>query len=266
MEAMDYMQKNFGAVNWIDHGYDNAPSSNREDIVCSGLDSTSEFYMGDLWKKYGVKYFWNNFYEDSGLYANSSFYSFFTTPYSGWDQTYPTPEYFRNPLDRNFISWRTTFTLDPADGSLWNYYFNEQRLNDLVQSRGNCILHCYPARVDSTTGFYSYSGNTIVVNPEFDIILKRLKEYGDQGKIWLTTVKEMLDYRLKLESVVVEAGRSNSMIVFNNSDVAISGLSLVTEAKGISAGEKNVRIKDIGNERIVILDLAPHEKLILQLN
>ena len=172
----------------------------------------------------------------------------------------------RNPLDRNFISWRTTFTLDPADGSLWNYYFNEQRLNDLVQSRGNCILHCYPARVDSTTGFYSYSGNTIVVNPEFDIILKRLKEYGDQGKIWLTTVKEMLDYRLKLESVVVEAGRSNSMIVFNNSDVAISGLSLVTEAKGISAGEKNVRIKDIGNERIVILDLAPHEKLILQLN
>ncbi|MBK7431236.1 MAG: hypothetical protein IPI62_10015 [Bacteroidetes bacterium] len=56
--------------------------------------------------------------------------------------------------------------------------------------------------MDSTTGFYSYSENTIVVNPEFDIILKRLREYDDQGKIWLTTVKKLLDYRLKLENVV----------------------------------------------------------------
>lgn len=263
--AMQYTQKAFEAVNWIDHGYDNSSVSNREDIACSGLDSTSRFFMADLWEKYGVKYFWNNFYEDFPLYKNTSFYSFFTTPYSGWDDAYPTPEFFRNPINNNFISWRTTFTLDPSDGSLWNYYFDKTRLNDLVFSRGNCILHCYPSRVDSTTGFYSYSGKTLVVNPEFDSILIRLKEYNNAGLIWLTTIKEMLDYKLLLENVVLEQGTGNSLVIFNNNDVAVSGVSFISEAKSISAGEKNIRIKRIGEEIIAILDLAPKEKLKLNL-
>ncbi len=263
--AMEYMQQNFGTVNWIDHGYDNRKESNREDIVCSGLDSTSDFFMADLWKKYRVNYFWNDFYEDVDLYSKATYYSFLTTPYSGWDEAYPTPEYFKNPIDKSFISWRTTFTLDPADGSLWNYYFNTFRLNDFVNSRGNCVLHCYPARVDSTTGFYSYSENTIVVNPEFDSMLERLYDYSNQGKIWLTTVKEMLDYRLQLDNVVVQTGQGNSMFVYNNSDKAISGLSLITDANAISAGEKNIRIKKEGNQLIAIIDLAPREKLFLEL-
>lgn len=264
-EAMAYMQKNFGSCNWIDHGYDNAPSSNREDIVCSGADTLSEYYMGDLWKKYGVKYFWNNYYEDASLYSNTSFYSFFTTPYSGWDDAFPTPEYFANPVKKDLISWRTTFTLDPADGSLWDYYFNEPRLNDLVYSRGNCILHCYPARVDSTTGFYSYNGNEIVVNSEFDKALSRLRNYGDNGLIWLTTVKEMLDYRLLLENVTIDYGRGSAIIVSNRNDKMIRGVSLITAAESVTAGEKNIRIKKSGSESIAIFDLAPKEKLILEL-
>ncbi|MBK8364110.1 MAG: hypothetical protein IPL24_10655 [Bacteroidetes bacterium] len=45
-----------------------------------------------------------------------------------------------------------------------------------MQSKGNCILHCYLARVDSTTGFYSYENGKIVINPDFDKVLAKLRD------------------------------------------------------------------------------------------
>ena len=264
-EAMRFMKDNFNSVNWIDHGYDNSTLSNREDLNCDGLDSTSSFYIKNLFEKYGVKYAWNSYYEDVPVFKDASFYSFFTNPYSGWNESYHCPEYFRNPLDKNIISWRTTFTLDPSDGSLWSYYFDKQRLNDFVQSNGDCILHTYLARVDSTNGFYSYDGNTIVINPEFEKVLKILKEYSDENKIWLTTVQKMLDFRLLLEKVSIEYTKNGLVIIFNNNDVEVTGFSLITTAQSIAAGEKNIRLKKYGYETIAILNLKPKEKLILDL-
>ncbi|MBP6533169.1 MAG: hypothetical protein KA285_07775 [Bacteroidia bacterium] len=264
-EAMKFMQENFSSVNWIDHGYDNSSKSNREDINCDGLDSTSKFYMSDLYKKYGVRYNWSSYYEDKGTFANTSFNSFFTNPYSGWDEGYAAPEYFRSPKNGSLISWRTTYTLDPPDGSLWSYYFDDVRLNDLVQSKGNCILHCYPARVDSTNGFYSFDGDKIVINPEFDKVLAKLKRYNDDNKIWLTTVEELLNYRLQLENVEIQYLENNRVVVYNNNEAVVKGVSVISASKSISAGEKNIRLKKDGEETIAIFDLAPKEKLILDL-
>ncbi len=264
-EAMKFMQENFSSVNWIDHGYDNSSKSNREDINCDGLDSTSKYYMSDLFKKYGVKYNWSSYYEDNGTFASTSFNSFFTNPYSGWDESYAAPEYFRNPKNESLISWRTTYTLDPPDGSLWSYYFDDVRLNDLVQSKGNCILHCYPARVDSTNGFYSFDGDKIVINPEFDKVLAKLKRYNDENKIWLTTVEKLLDYRLLLENVEIQYLENNRVVVYNNNEAVVKGVSVISASKSISAGEKNIRLKKDGEETIAIFDLAPKEKLILDL-
>ncbi|MBK6398588.1 MAG: hypothetical protein IPF75_10075 [Bacteroidetes bacterium] len=264
-EAMSFMKENFASVNWIDHGYDNSPKSNREDINCDGLDSTSKYYMSDLFKKYGVKYNWSSYYEDNGTFANTSFNSFFTNPYSGWNDPYAAREYFRNPKNESLISWRTTYTLDPPDGSLWNYYFDDARLNDLVQSKGNCILHCYLARVDSTTGFYSYKNGKIVINPDFDKVLAKLKRYMDENKIWLTTVEKLLDYRLQLENVKMQYLKNNQVVIYNANVDTVKGLSVVTKSANISAGEKNIRLKKVGEETIAIFDLAPKEKLILDL-
>jgi len=264
-EAMEFMKKNFKSVNWIDHGYDNSIKSNREDINCDGLDSASKFYMGDLFKKYGVKYAWSSYYEDKPVYANTTYNSFFTTPYSGWADPFSTPEYFRNAKEQSLISWRTTFTLDPADGRLWDYYFSDTRLNDLVQSKGNCILHCYLARVDSTNGFYSFNGDNIVINSEFDKVLAKLKKYQDENKIWLTTVEKLLDYRLQIENVEIEYLDNDRVAVINKNESVIKGVSVISTSSHISAGEKNIRLKKDGEETIAIFDLAPKEKLILDL-
>lgn len=264
-EAMKFMSDNFKSVNWIDHGYDNSAKSNREDINCDGLNPASKFYMGDLFKKYGIKYAWSSYYEDKPVFSNVTYNSFLTTPYSGWADPFPAPEYFKNLKDRSLTSWRTTFTLDPPDGSLWNYYFSDNRLNDLVQSKGDCILHCYLARVDSSNGFYSFYGNNIVVNEEFDKVLIKLKKYQDENKIWLTTVEKLLDYRLLIENVEIQYLNNDRVAVINKNEKTVKGVSVISTSKNISAGEKNMRLKKDGEETIAIFDLAPKEKLILDL-
>jgi hypothetical protein len=228
-QALNYMQSSFGSPSWIDHGYDNSPISNREDLACDGTDRSSPVYAVDLWKKYGVKYLWNNFYEDSALMSRYSFNSFFSVPYAGWQDAFPAPEYWITPLRGDTIySWPTGFTLDPPDGSLWKYYFSHERLKDLISSNADCILHCYPSRVDSTNGFYDFKGDSIVVNPEFDQALARLHEYSLDKKIWVTTVKELMDYRLALSKVELRNEGNGSTMILNQSAESIKGVTIIS--------------------------------------
>jgi hypothetical protein len=57
-KAERFMKTRYNAVSWIDHGF--YPGLyNRECRVCDGLDSTSQYYCGDIWKKYDTKYMWS---------------------------------------------------------------------------------------------------------------------------------------------------------------------------------------------------------------
>ncbi len=57
-EAERFMKTRYNAVSWIDHGF--YPGNyNRECRVCDGLDSMSQYYCGDIWKKFETKYMWS---------------------------------------------------------------------------------------------------------------------------------------------------------------------------------------------------------------
>ena len=58
-QAMRFMKRHFGTVSWIDHGYNNGPDKNREDLVCDGLLPDSPQYALDLWRENGVRYLWS---------------------------------------------------------------------------------------------------------------------------------------------------------------------------------------------------------------
>jgi hypothetical protein len=263
-EALDATKKDFVPVTWIDHGYDNSNKSNREDLACDGADSTSEFYSADLWKKYGIKYFWNSFYEDSSMFADLSYNSFFSVPYSGWDDAMPTPIYWRHEKRTgDIVHWRTTNTMDPADGSLWSYFFNDLRLSDAVKNRNNIIIHCYPARVDSTTGFYSIQDGKIVCNENFNAALAKLSLYRAQEKIQLTTIREMLDYKTSLESILISVGTDGIISVFNSGKGIVRGVSFTTLAGEVNAGKKELKKKKTDNELIFWFDISPGEKVLI---
>jgi hypothetical protein len=265
-EALLFMKNKFGSASWIDHGYDNSPLSNREDIVCDGLLPNSKYYLGKYFLDAGVKYFWNNYFEDTAVFVNGGFYSFFSSPYTGWGNAYPNPEYFNLPnVSAGFYSWTTNYTLDPSDSGLWDYFFSDNRLNDLVQNRTNIVLHCYPSRCDSTTGFYTYNDQEIVVEPRFDNVLSKLRKYNEEGKIWLTTIHELMDFRIALENVKVDYTTDGRCIIYNDGEMPIKNVSFATNAKSIFAGERGIQIKKYGNENVFILSLGAKEKLVVDI-
>ena len=229
-EACGVMKKEFASVTWIDHGYDNEKKSNREDLNCDGLESTSPSYAADLWKKNGIRYVWNSFYEDAQTDPRQSFYSFFPKPYPGFGQQFPRPVYWQHPTRSNDLyHWRTTSTVDPPDGNLWNYLFSEERLNDLCAQRYTEIIHCYPARVDSTNGFYSITDGNIQVNQDFDKTLRRLAGYRDNGRIWLSTIRSYMEYQEALDLLDYTFQKDGSIVLTNNSMMAIHGLTLLID-------------------------------------
>ena len=261
-EALDVTRREYSPVTWIDHGYDNSVQSNREDLACDGYDKKSKWYAADLWKKYGIRYFWNSFFEDSAIYKDYSFNSFFSVPYSGLDDAMPTPVYWRNKTRTDdVVHWRTTSTLDPADGSLWSYYFNDLRLNDLVNNRNNIIIHCYPARVDSTNGFYVIKNNIISANEEFNHALQKLSSYRLMKKIWLTTIRDMLNYRTSIERISYHVNSDGSISLHNSGNEIIRGVSFSTFASGVKSGEKEISTKQSGNELIFWFDIGPGENV-----
>jgi hypothetical protein len=61
-QASQFMNEYFSTVSWIDHGMFGG-RYNRECFQADGLTPDSSQYCSDIWKKYGVKYFWNSGYE-----------------------------------------------------------------------------------------------------------------------------------------------------------------------------------------------------------
>lgn len=265
-EALDRNKREFFSSTWIDHGYDNSEKSNREDLMCNGTDSTSQWYCADLWKKYGINYLWNSFYEDTNIFAGYGFNSFFSYPYSGWGDAFPVPLYWRNKTrTSDFVHWGTMSTWDPPDQSHWQYFFNNLRLNDLVNNRSSVILHSYPARVDSSSGYYSFTNGMAVANESFDAALKKLGAYRRQSKIWLTTIHEMLDYRLMLEKITFQVQDNGDIILINKNKSRIAGISFSVYANEVKAKEKKVETKLLNDELIFWFDMEPGEKVSLSI-
>ena len=261
-EALEQTRRDFNPSTWIDHGYDNSPLSNREDLVCDGTDSTSKWYSADLWKKYGLKYFWNCFYEDTPAFSSYSYNSFFSIPYSGWDDAFPTPLYWTHKSRTgDIIHWKTTNTMDPADGNLWSYLFSDVRISDMVMNRNNITVHCYPARVDSSTGFYDITDGVVTANEEFNKALGKLSSFRAKEKIWLTTIREMLDYRTSLEKISYEIFPDGSVRLHNTGKAVLRGVTFSVNANSVYALEKKLTRKKEGTELLFWLDLLPDEKV-----
>ena len=266
-ESLAYMSEEFKLVSWIDHGYDNGIKSNREDLVCDGLDSKSKHYCADLWKKYGVKYFWNCFYEDTSLYAERSFNSFMTVPYYGWGDRFPVPEYWKHfSRSGDIIHWRTSGTLDPQNGTMWNYLLSLNRLEDLIQSRAVSIIHAYPARADSTNGFYEMEDKGFVIQKAFDDALARMASLRDEGLLQLCTIENYLDYNIALENVQISFLTSGKVKIENKNPFMIKGFTIILPSyTRLGVREKKVNSRTEADDNFWWFDINANESVILDI-
>ncbi len=257
-KAMRFMKRNFGSVTWIDHGYNNGPDKNREDLVCDGLLPESPYFAADLWKKNGVRYLWNAYYEEHRM-EDFNFDSHFVQPYDGFGDALPNRQITTLPNGSNdFVLWSTPSTLEVNEDNQWYYFFDSKRLQHLVDQHVVFITHIYPGWTNLWRGFWQYNENgTIVAMPGFNFALGQLARLRDEKKILPTTIEQYLSHYEKLQKLDYQIIDKNTIRLTNHSE-AIKGLTLLC-AKPIVVEDKIIDFRKVGEGYLVWFDMGRNE-------
>ena len=262
-KAMRFMKRQFNTVSWIDHGYNNGPEKNREDMVCDGLLPDSPQYAADLWKKNGVRYLWNAYYEENRM-EQYNFDSHFVQPFDGYGDALPNRQITTLPNgDKDFLLWSTPSTLEVNEDHEWYYYFDSIRLQRLVDQHNVFITHVYPAWSDPHRAFWQYNENgTAVAMPGFNFALSQLAHFRDEKKILPTTIEQYLNYYEKIQNIDYVIIKDNT-IKLNNRGEAIEGLTLLC-TKPIVVEGKPIDFRKVDEGYLVWFDLGRHETVTLR--
>lgn len=264
-EALSGTKEYFQSVSWIDHGYNNHLENNREDLVCDGALPASPYYSADLWKTYGVKYFWTSYYEDYFTFSGWDFSSSFEKPYSGFGDFLPNPDFWANQRTPGIWHWPTKSVLYVNNDALWEYNFSENKLNNFVNDWAVEINHCYPAWVDPEKGFWVYGqDSTIVAAPGFNLTLERMAKLRDEGLLNICTVEDFLDYQLAIQSISYQIQTDGRIKVTNNNLSEIKGLAFSTKGKAVTVDGLRPKQKLANGEIIFWFGLLPGESKIIR--
>lgn len=261
--AMRFMKKEFGTVSWIDHGYNNGPEKNREDMVCDGLLPGSPHYAVDLWKENGVRYLWNAYYEENRM-ERYNFDSHFVQPYDGFGDALPNRQITTLPNgDKDFLLWSTSSTLEINEDFEWYYFFDSTRLQRLVDQHNVFIAHTYPAWSNPYRAFWEYNENgTAVAMPGFNFALSQLARFRDEKKILPTTVEAYLSYYEQLQKLEYLILDENTIQITNPSE-AIKGLTLLC-TKPIIVEGKVVDFRKVDEGYLVWFDMKKFETVTIR--
>ncbi len=260
--ALSYMKKHFNSPVWIDHGYNNHKENNREDFVCDGTLN----YASNLWKKYGIRYFWNPYYEDYQTFSRWGFFGSIEKMYWGYGDFYPKPDYWQHPSRTNgFYHWPTASVLYISSENLWNYFFSPHQFKVFTRAWGVEVNHCYPARAKPGKGFWKYaSDSTVVAMKGFNHTLATMQKLKLQGVLNVTTVSRFLNYRLATEKVSYKILPDGRVKVTNTSDHAINGLSFAVKAKAVLVNGLRPAQKQAGSDLIFWFDLKAGQSALIR--
>ncbi len=266
--SMRFMQRKFGSGTWIDHGYNNGPQNNREDLVCDGIDPASEYYALDYWNAFGIRYFWNPYYEDYFTFDSLQFGEMLSKPYHGFGDFIPDPDYWKHPARTgHLIHWPTKSVHFVNSDALWDFLFNDLILDDFVN--GWCVQfnHSYPAWVNPEKGFWYFNESGIATAREgFNRALERMAQRRDEGLLNLTTVSNFLDYRLALEKINCRILANGDIEISNSGEKTVKGLSFAVQSPEVLVDESEPEKKMAGNELIFWFDMLPGESRVIQVS
>jgi hypothetical protein len=264
-EALAFMKDNFASKAWIDHGYNNKAENNREDFVCDGLNAESNLFAGEYWKENGVKYFWNPYSEDVRPFENLAFEGNLIVPYPGYGDCFPDRVISSNPKKYNGYLWSTASSLDITAPGLWNYYFSDERISNLMKFHSIYINHVYPAWVDESRNYWTTdSDGHIVAREEFNQVLAKLSSLRDAGRLWPATISQLIDYQESVKRIEYRILPDGNVEVENKNNYNIQGISFITTANAVLVNGLTPLYKKSGDELIFWFDLNAGEKVTIQ--
>jgi hypothetical protein len=229
----------------------------------------------ELWKRYLFQRRYegmttvNAFFElmkgNSPRYESNSL-----QPFKG--NSYPTPLYWQNLTSTmHFYSWVTNYDEDYTELSTNKAAAQlnkvQHQLNLLLTNWGIFINHAYFVRNRKDYGILNENNGRIVINPFFDKILAFMESKRDNGDLYLTTIRDLLDYWIQLENISFEYKTTGAIDIYNNNDKSIQGLSLALHTNGNSVrinGEIPA-FKQVDEDAIVWFNIPAKSHVSLQL-
>jgi len=251
-QALAFMKNRFDSVTWIDHGY--LTSS----FAFDGLDIKSPHYLANLWEKYDTRYFWHYSSEDTANVNNSL--DLYQTR-QGDDLR--TPLYWQHPtVTGPFYTWAAAVV--PEDTL---HQYNGKNLYELVHNRGVLMNHTYLARVPGGKRGGSFvirdAKGDWVIHPSFDKLLNKMATLRDQGDLYLTTVRDIMDYWLHVSQVQMSYAPNGAVYLKNESGHLIKGLSMATRSKEVYVNGKKPLQREVDGDLIFWFDLAPGQNAVI---
>ena len=128
-----------------------------------------------------------------------------TQPYPGFGDALPNRHITPIVGHDYFLTWSTPSTLDANDDNDWDFYFNDHRVQKLIDNHSVHITHVYSPWVWPGRTFWTYDADsTIVARPGMNRAFERIASLSDEHKMLPMTVKTYLDYYSGLLQVYYE--------------------------------------------------------------
>jgi hypothetical protein len=188
-------------------------------------------------------------------------------------ESFPTPLYWQNiTRTGQFYSWVTNYVKDydelAAENSKSQFALELEleNINKLINDWGVFINHGYYVRnrTGSDHGIWTEQQGKIIINPNFDSVLENMARLRDEGSLYITTIRDLLDYWILIENISFEYMPDGIIHVFNNNDKSINGLSLVVRANSIRVNDEIPKFKKVGENTIFWFNMQAKEGVCLQ--
>jgi len=179
---------------------------------------------------------------------------------------FPTPLFWQNlTQSRNFYSWPTDYVKETSDLSEKKVNIEQKLLKKLISDRGIFISHGYYVRNSPKEDFLIQRNGKIVINPYFDKILGLMARMRDEGDLFITTIRDLLDYWILIENISFDYMADGIIYVNNNNDKPIKGLSLIAHANNVRINGEIPKFRRVGENTIFWFDIPAKYRSSIQL-
>ena len=160
------MKESFDTKTWIDHGMFSG-TRHRQSFVCDGLTEGSEYYMADLWEKYGTRYFWNASVEEFSkipVWKDIQGLKFYKASVDLWRWSFSAEELHELGLPKALMQLKSRLR-------------RKGEMNSLKPGRGNAFqTPLYWQHPTRTSDFYSWTTDYVSKFSQNDEELRKEEE------------------------------------------------------------------------------------------
>ena len=180
----------------------------------------------------------------------------------------PTPLFWQNKTRTGpFYSWVTDYSDDYSE--LWgsnpdNKFLQKLRqIDQLVDQNGVYIDHGYYIRgMEKTDLTFNYNGS-VELNPYFNNLLGYMAQLRDSGNLYISTIKDLIDYWILCENVAFEYPDNGDVIITNENLIPINGFSLAVSRASVLVDEKIPEFRRVGEDTVLWFDLKAGESVVI---